>query len=78
MKGATFQWQRCSDLPIKYAYNACAVLLEKKVYFASEIEVETVPPYMYTYDIDDNLWQLLPSPARRAMDDYVSSAYKML
>ena len=66
MKGATFQWQRCSDLPIKHAYNTQAVLLEKKVYFASEIEVETVPPYMYTYDIDDNLWQLLPSPAERA------------
>ena len=66
MKGATFQWQRCSDLPIKHAYNAQAVLLEKKVYFQSVIEVETVPPYMYTYDIDDNLWQLFPSPARRA------------
>ena len=66
MKGGTFQWQRCSDLPIKYADNAQAVLLEKKVYFASEMEMETVPPYMYTYDIIDNLWQLLPSPARRA------------
>ena len=36
------------------------------MYFASEMEMETIPPYMYTYDVIDNLWQLLPSPARRA------------
>ena len=43
-KQSTFHWQRCSDLPV-YAYDAQVVLLEKKVYFASEIEMETVPPY---------------------------------
>ena len=34
------------------------------MYFASEME--TLPQYMYTYDVDNNLWQLLPSPAKRA------------
>ena len=62
-KQSTFHWQRCSDLPV-YAYDAQVVLLEKKVYFASEME--TSPQYMYTYDVGNNLWQLLPSPAKRA------------
>ena len=48
-------------------YNAQAVVLERKVYFGGGVQKkETVPPYMYTYDIDDNLWQLLPSPTKRA------------
>ena len=48
-------------------YNAQAVVLERKVYFGGGMQQkETVPPYMYTYDIIDNLWQLLPSPTKRA------------
>ena len=66
MKGARFKWERCPDLPVG-VYNGQAVALERKVYFGGGVqEKETVPPYMYTYDIDDNLWQLLPSPAKRA------------
>ena len=66
MKGARFKWQRCPDLPVG-VYNAQAVLLERKVYFGGGVQrKETVPPYMYTYDIDDNLWQLLPSPTKTA------------
>ena len=66
MKGAKFQWERCPDLPVG-VYNAQAVLLERKVYFGGGMQrEETLPPYMYTYDVDDNLWQLLPSPAKRA------------
>ena len=66
MKGARFQWERCPDLPVG-VYNAQAVLLERKVYFGGGMQrKETSPPYMYTYDVDDNLWQLLPSPTKRA------------
>ena len=66
MKGARFKWEQCPDLPVG-VYNAQAVVLERKVYFGGGVQKkETVPPYMYTYDIDDNLWQLLPSPAKRA------------
>ena len=66
MKGAKFKWERCPDLPVR-VYNAQAVVLERKVYFGGGVQhKETIPPYMYTYDIDDNLWQLLPSPTKRA------------